>query len=186
MGKKINTGRHLPRATYGDQFELWGKRERLVEKPILIQSRRDGTILYGAFAVNKQVHPTLRRSTYDFDVKSHMPRRHAIEIERSIDCGVNADLMFVEKTSYPQRGRNQPLYRVKSHLNDMVEADYSRKPHGMRFVVIDGVRYETLGAAQRKNRVMIRNPGMGRGFHGVIDDARIRLNGFIRKYRRRY
>jgi hypothetical protein len=184
MGRIINTGRHLPRATIGDVFELWGNRKKLVERPILRQSRRDGTVLYGAYAVNQLVHPSLRRSTYDFDVKSPRPRHHAVELERHIDRGVNADLMYVEQTSYPLRGKKKRLFRVKSRLNEVVEADYSRMPVGMRFVVRGGVRYEPLSMAQKKNVHMIRNPQYGRGFNAVIDRSRINQNRFIKKRRR--
>ena len=176
MKKKIiNTGRHLPRATYSDQFELWQNRTKIVEKPIQKQSRKDKTILYGAYAVNQQVHPTLRRQTYDFDIYSHQPRHHAIQLEKSIDRGVNADLAYVQKTYYTKNGKKHPLYRVKTRLNDITEADYNTMPKNIQYTTKQGIRYETLNRAEKKYDHMLDHPEYGRGFNANIDRARIRI-----------
>ena len=176
MKKHIfNTGSNLPKAKYGDQFELWNRRDKLVEKPILNQSRRDGTVLYGAYAVNKLVGKHNERNTYDFDVYSSTPKHHAIEIEQSIDHGVNADLAYVEQTSYTMGKKEKPLFRVKTRMNDRVEADFNTMPTGIRFVKRSGVRYETLGRAEKKYDRMLSHPETGRGFNATIDKARIRM-----------
>lgn len=184
MKKRFNTGKGLPRATMGDQFELWEFRDKLVKQPIMRQSRRDGTVLYGANAVNALVGPDFSRNTYDYDVYSRMPLSHARELERHIDRGVNADLMYVEQTSYPSDGKEKRLFRVKNCLNDVVEADYNGMPDDIQFVKRGGVRYETLGRASKKYDKMIRQPELGRGFHGLIDEGRIRSFRFFKKIRR--
>lgn len=178
MKKKhiINTGQHLPKANYGHQFKLWDKRKQIVEKPILNQSKKHKTVIYGAYAVNKQVKPSLRRDTYDFDVYSSKPRKHATQIEQSIDRGVNADLAYVEKTSYPHKGKQKPLYRVKTRINQRVEADFQQKPKGITFKTIKGARFETLGRATKKYNRMLDHPEQGRGLNANIDLARIRMN----------
>jgi len=170
----INTGQNLPQATYGKQFELWNKRDRLVKKPIMNQSRKDGTVLYGGHAVNALVDKNNQRYTYDFDVYSRQPKHHALQIEQSIDQGVNADLAYVEQTSYPHGRKQKPLFRVRTHMNDNVEADFNTMPQGIRFTKRKGVRYETLGRAEQKYDRMLRHPEFGRGFNANIDMGRIR------------
>jgi len=151
-----------------DWFELQNNRNRLVRQPILRQSRRDKTVLYGGHAVNRLVGPRFSRSTYDYDVYSHKPRCHAIQLEQSIDRGTNSDLAFVEKTSYPSGGTTKDLYRVKIRVNDSVEADYNRMPQGIRVVKRDGVRYESLRDAKSKYRWMNRNPTGNRTSFGEL------------------
>ena len=169
MKKRIfDTGRHLPQPGMGDWFELQNKREKLVVKPILRQSKRDGTVLYGQQAVNRLLPPSYRRSTYDYDVYSKHPLRHAKQIERSIDCGTNSNLAFVEQTTYPSGKTMRPLWRVKIHGNDTVEADYNIMPKGIHVVKKDGIHLESLRDAKSKYKNMIRQPSMGRGFQGVI------------------
>lgn len=171
----FNTGRNLPRATIGDQFELWDQRDRLVKKPILRQSRRDGTVLYGGHAVNALVDQHNQRYTYDYDIYSKHPKRHAVQVEQSIDRGANADLSYVEQTSYPHGRKQKPLFRVKTHINDNVEADFNTMPRDVRFVKKNGVRYETLGRAEQKYNRMLQHPEFGRGFNANIDLSRIKM-----------
>lgn len=163
-----NTGKHLPKATMNDWLELQNKRHHLVTKPILKQSRKQGTVLYGAHAVNAIVGPRFSRHTYDYDIYSHHPLRHAKQIERSIDHGTNSDLAYIEKTQYPFRGNMKPLWRVKIRTNDTVEADYNRMPMGIRIVTKRGVRYESLRDAKSKYRFMNRNPSADRTAYGEL------------------
>jgi len=169
MRKRIyNTGQRLPKAGMGDWFELQSNRNRLVRQPILRQSRRDKTVLYGAHAVNKLVGPRYSRTTYDYDVYSNKPLSHAQQIERSIDRGTNSDLAFVEKTSYPSGGTDKDLYRVKIRFNNTVEADYNRMPKGIRIIKRNGVRYESLRDAKSKYHWMNRNPQASRTAFGEL------------------
>ena len=161
MRKRIfNTGSNLPKARINDWFELQVNRNRLVKQPVMRQSRRDGTVIYGAHAVNRLVGPRFSRHTYDYDIYSHRPLRHARQLERSIDIGTNSDLSYVERTSYPSGSIDKELYRVKIRGNESVEADYNRIPQGIKIVKRDGVRFESLSDAKSKYRWMNRNPAV--------------------------
>lgn len=183
----INTGQHLPKAGIGDHFELIQNRKRLVEQPILKQSRKDGTVLYGRYAVNKILGPGYHRATYDFDVYSGMPKRHALQIERSIDRGTNSDLAFVEQTHYPdpQSKREKRLFRVRTRFSERTEVDYNTMPRDVRFVKRGGVRYETIGRAKNKYKGMIRRGEVNRMPKAQWDLSDIQTQQLIKKGRRR-
>jgi len=182
LKKRIyNTGRHLPKPKISDWFELQSKRNQLVTKPIMQQSRRDKTIIYGGHALNRLMGRGFKRDTYDYDIYSSHPLKHALEIEQSIDRGTNSDLAFVERTFYPDRGTNKILHRVKIRLNDTVEADFNRIPLGIRVVKRNGVLYEGLKDAESKYKRMNKQ-GVGRTGFGEID--RIRTYKLLKKKRR--
>ena len=168
----INTGTNLPKASMSDYFELRQERGKAVVKPILKQSRKDKTVLYGAFAVNKLLGQNYERGTYDLDVYSRTPKQHAIEIEKSIDQTVNADLAYVEQTEYPSGGDWKKLYRVKLK-NDVTEADFNSMPKDIKYTEKKGVRYESLERAEKKYKRMLKKPELGRGFNANIDLGRI-------------
>ena len=119
----------IARAYYMDDLtqEKIGKRiglSRMKVSRLLRQARNEGAVIYGAHAVNKLVGPKFRRETYDYDVYSPHPLKHAKQLEQSIDRGTNSDLAYVEQTSYPHGGTKKKLYRVKTRFNEGVEADY--------------------------------------------------------------
>jgi len=178
----INTGLGLPKPTVGDWLELQSKRHQLVTKPIMQQSRRDKTVIYGGHALNRIMGRGYHRDTYDFDVYSPHPLKHALEIEQSIDRGTNSDLAFVERTFYPDRGTRKILHRVKIRLNNTVEADFNRIPPGIRIVKRNGVRYESLKDAESKYKRMNKQ-GIGRTGFGEI--GRIETYDLVKKRRRR-
>jgi len=170
----INTGTHLPKASMSDYFELRQKRGKAVVNPILHQAKRDKNVIYGAFAVNQLVDKQSQRDTYDIDVYSTNPKKHAIEIEKNIDRSVNADLAYVEQTAYEKNGRWHRIYRVKTRPHEVVEADFNIMPKDVSFTTKNGVRYETLGKAEKKYDKMLKQPELGRGFNANIDLGRIK------------
>ena len=177
----IDTGKHLPRAGMSDWFELQGNRKQFVQKPILNQSRKNGTVLYGRFAVNKIIGKGLQRDTYDFDVYSNRPLKHALEIEQSIDRGTNSNLAYVEKTHYEEGGRKHPLVRIKIRPHETTEADFNKMPKGLKFVKIKGVKYEHIDKAEMKYSGMIKRGE--RGHSPFLDKNDIRMFNLIRSRR---
>lgn len=153
----INTGTHLPKATMSDWFELQGNRKKLVTRPIMNQSRKNGTVIYGGHALNALLGKHNQRTTYDYDIYSKHPLKHAQEIEKSIDRGTNSDLAYIERTTYGNS--NKPLWRVKIHGNETIEADYNTMPKGLTYVKKNGVRYESITRAEKKYNLMHQNVG---------------------------
>jgi len=181
----INTGQRLPSATFADHIELLEKRGQLVKKPIMQQSRKFGTVIYGRHAVNALLGRGYHRDTYDFDIYAHRPRRRAIEIEQSIDRGTNSDLAFVEETSYPLRGKQKKLFRVKTRISERVEADFNFMPVGLRYVTRGGVRFETLGRADQKYTGMINRGELHRMPRVFWDKSDIDTFNLIKKSKKR-
>ena len=181
MGKIIDSGRRLPKARMTDLFELWENREKLVVKPVKKLSRSRGDILYGRHAVNELTG--VRRETYDFDVYSSYPKRHAVKIERSIDRGTNSNLAYVEPMTYKTDGKSKKVWRVKVRPHETVECDYQAKPKGLRFKVKKGVRYETVKNADRKYNKMIREGDLHRMPNAWFD--RYDTSNYLNRFRRR-
>jgi len=181
--RMIDTGKRLPKPSMGDWFELQANRKTLVEKPILNQSRQDGTVIIGRHAVNRLLGRGFHRSTYDFDVKSKTPFLHAQQIEQNIDRGTNSNLAYVEKTSYPIGKRMEPLNRVRLHNIDTVEADFGLLKKDMKFTVRNGIRFETLGGAEKKYSGMINRGEIHRMPNAFFDLGDIRLHRLIKKSR---
>jgi len=154
MGRIIDTGRSFPKARFTDLFELWENRKKLVVKPVENLSRKHGDVIYGRHAVNKLTG--VQRGTYDFDVYSSHSKRHALKIEHSIDIGTNSNLAYVEPMTYSMDGKKKTVWRVKTRPHGQAECDYQQKPKGLRYKTINGVRYETLGRAEKKYDKMIK------------------------------
>ena len=176
MKRIIDTGRHRPKAKIWDLWELHGKRKQLVEKPILRQSKRDKTVLYGRFAVNQLLGKGYHRETYDFDIYSPRPLHHAIQIEQSIDRGTNSNLAFVEPSIH-----RKGLFRVKTRPHGNVEADFNPMPSNIRFKQVRGVRYETIGRAEQKYQGMIKKGEIRRFPRAFYDKYDIDMYKIIKK-----
>jgi len=180
MKRIIDTGKHRPKARIWDLWELRGKRKQLVEQPILRQSKRDKTIIYGRYAVNQLLGKAYHRETYDFDVYSPHPLHHALEIEQSIDRGTNSNLAFVERSIH-----RKGLFRVKTRPGGGVEADFNIRPRNVSFKQVRGVRYETLGRAKSKYRGMIQRGEVRRFPRAFFDNSDIETHNLIKRRRRR-
>ena len=152
----IDTGKQLPKANIGDFLELKQNRKMLVEKPIMNQSKKQGTVIYGRHALNIIMGVPYERETYDFDIYSKKPLAHAIQLEQSIDKGTNSNLAFIERTYYLKDGRKYPLVRVKIRPYETNEADYNKMPENIQFTKVKGIRVEKLNPAEKKYKKMIK------------------------------
>lgn len=175
----INTGSHLPKPTRIQQMQFIERWNRIIPPRVHRQSRRDGTVIFGARAVNRLLGLGFERPTHDFDVFSGMPRKHAVELERHIDRSTGTDMAHVKQLPHPT-GKGL-LFRVETIPDGDTEVDYTRMPHGIKFVTKHGVRYETLGRAEQKYKRMIRSDEPKRIFHGHLDLNRIRTHRLIRR-----
>ncbi len=181
--KIIDTGKKLPKARFSDLFELWENRKKLVVKPIMNQSRRAGTVIYGRHAVNKLLGRGYHRDTYDYDIYSGMPRSHALQLEQSIDRGTNSNLAFIQPKKIVINGKSKTVYRVKTRPHETTEADYSHKPKKLSFIVKNGVRYESLERADRKYSKMIKHGEVHRFPNAFFDKHDIDTFRLIRHRR---
>jgi hypothetical protein len=130
--------------------------------------------------VNKQVKPEFRRDTSDYDIYSKQPRKHALELEQSIDNHVNADIAHVKQVGYERDSEKGKMYRVELKNFDNI-ADYNPTPSGMKCIIIDGIRYQRLGDANKKYLKMIKDEYMERLPKATQDLDRIHLDKYWRK-----
>ena len=172
----INTGQHLGKANMTHSLSFMMNRQRIVPPFVKRQSRKTGNIIYGCSAVNALVGKGLERPTYDFDIYSKMPKKHALQLEKHIDRSVGADLAYVEGVSYSDKSMKGTLWRVMTRPWGTPEADYNKRKKGITFTKRKGVKYETLGAAERKYKKMLAT-GEGKRFLNANQDlGRIALH----------
>ena len=178
--KIINTGEHLPSPTIEQELRFMGERDRFIKNTIENQARDTGNIIYGGQAVNAIVGPSFSRPTSDFDIFSHKPKGHAVEIEKKIDNFVGADIAHVKQVGYERAGIKGKMYRVSLKNWDNI-ADFNRMPKNMKAVVINGVKYESLDMAEKKYLKMIREDDTKRLVHANQDIDRIAMFKYWKK-----
>lgn len=154
--KIINTGSHLPEATVEQEMRFLGEQDRFLKTTVLKQVKRTGDVIYGRQAVNAQVGFNFSRPTSDFDIYSHKPRSRAVELEKSIDNHVGADISHVEQVNYERDKKKGKMFRV-ALKNYPSLADYNPMPKDVQVKKIRGINYETLGYAEKKYMKMIDN-----------------------------
>lgn len=112
--------------------------------PVTILSKMDShEVIYGARALNKRFPSFLDRHTQDYDIYTPHPERDARETERALDRRFGGDFFFVARAQCPR------TWRVKSHVNDEVYADYTRPEEKIPFDVIDKHKYVTLSHTKK-------------------------------------
>jgi len=152
------------------------------DKDILIkdQIRRNGSIVYGARAMNKQMGMgILRRPTSDWDVYSKNPKRSARELERTLDKRSGGDNFYTTKADYAHTTK----VRCRGHnktdpSDDYTVADFtnmkqlSTKPRS-----IGGVQYVPHSSRENDIKKTLRDPQYNyRHEKDSIDLNRIKIN----------
>jgi len=123
------------------------------EIPKIVRSRIDDhEIVYGARALNKRFPHWLDKPTIDYDIYSPHPKCDARETERALDRKFGGDYFFVQPACHPG------TYRVRSHVDGEVYADYTKPEERIPFDTIDGVKYVRLGFVKRKTRDTLKDP----------------------------
>lgn len=178
--KIIDTGKHLP-DSLECELRFMQESERFVENHIRMQSKKDGVVIYGSSAVNSIVGPSFSRRTSDVDVFSRTPRKHAIGLERAIDNYAKANISQVEEIPFiTEKGKTNRMYRVAlKRFNTL--ADYNKMPKYIKTVIIDGVRFEKLGPAEKKYLKMIDEDETKRIVNAKQDLQRIHLFKYYRR-----
>lgn len=151
----LNTGGNLPEPSVEQELRFLADSDRFVGETIRMQSKKEGVVIYGAQAVNAIVGPVFSRPTNDYDVYSNSPKRHAIQLEKTIDKHTKSDMAFVEEVPFTnEKGKKGLMYRVGLKHFDTL-ADYNKKPVNLKTIKIRGVLYEHLDLAKKKYLKMI-------------------------------
>jgi len=119
--------------------------------------KKHRNIVHGRKALNKQLPPKYRRPTFDWDLFSKHPKKDADKLQEYMDKFVGWDRFYME--SKPITGRKDKLYRVVDRLTGGEVADFMKTPRAKNlYVVISGIRYETLERAKRVYKKILSDP----------------------------
>ena len=121
--------------------------------PETIRSKIDKhEIVYGARALNKRFPPFLDKYTEDYDIYTPYPKRDAQETERALDKKFGGDYFSVEPAYH------EGTYRVRSNVDGVVSADYTKPKEKIPYDVIDGIKYVKLSYVKKTANKTLNDP----------------------------
>lgn len=112
---------------------------------------RKDHIIYGGKAINKQVLPSLRTDSKDFDIFSNTPKEDALALEKVLDKKAGADVFSTEKAKFPK------TTKVKDLRGETV-ADFTQMPPKIKSKNLLGRNFETIESMQPKIKKSLRTP----------------------------
>ena len=131
--------------------ETFHKKRRHIPK--VVRSRIDDhEIVYGARALNKRFPRHLETYTEDYDIFTPYPKRDANETERALDKHFGGDYFFVTPARHPN------TFRVKSHVDGSVAADYTKPDGKIPYDKIDGIKYVKLSYVKKTANKTLEDP----------------------------
>ena len=152
----------------------------ILKGKLLSRTRRKKNIIFGARSIQKQIGLQARPTT-DFDIFSNMPRKAAINVERTSDKLTRGDNFYVKK------GQNPGTWKVKWKGKDMIRGtkddktfvDFTKTPKRVpNFKKINGIRYRTLQEELQAKQKLIRNSEFKFRREKDLDDLR-RIKRFL-------
>jgi len=135
------------------------------DKMIKEQARKNKSVIYGARAMNIQMHPFTRRGTIDYDIYAKQPRKAAKAIEKKIEKNLGYDLFDVKPALHPG------TYKVVNKVTEEGYVDYTKKgrvPHKR----INSNDYETLRSIKKGKKKILKDPESRFRHHKDKDDLR--------------
>lgn len=109
-------------------------------------------IVYGSYALNKQLPKLLRTKPGDIDIYSRNPKVEAVQTEKQLDRYVGFNAFRVEKAEHPG------TFKVKSKVTGKTIVDYSKPENHIPTRRINHIRYATLEYAKKKALEALHNP----------------------------
>ena len=119
---------------------------------IILRAVDDKEIIYGARALNKRFPSFLDVPTQDYDIYTPHPKRDAREVEKALDKEFGGDFFYVTKAQCPR------TWRVRSHVNDEVYADYTKPEEKIPYDTIGGRNYVTLKHTKKHIERTLNDP----------------------------
>lgn len=130
-------------------------RSQLVTEDIILeQTKRKQNIVYGAQSVKKQLG-MFARPTFDYDIYSKTPHQDAQEVRRKLNEAAKANIYYDTQSK-----KTKGVYKVyyvgqdgKPYTkDDKGIVDYSELKKGIRYVIINGIRYSVLDSTIRDKK----------------------------------
>jgi len=154
-------------------------REEIIESKLFPQIKSTKNVLHGAQSRNRLIKKLLGEeeakrqgllsATYDYDVWSGMPKKHAVDIENKLDKQFKSDIAQVQKLQMGVATPGEPKehyerYGVVTRVTPAgkQEIDYSFFPNRpFKTVNVGGVRQETLKSTYEKAHKLKYQPRRG-------------------------
>lgn len=132
--------------------------EKRISKIIVNTVKQKKWIIHGGHAIMTQLPKHLRRETEDYDIWSRGPQRSSTYLHGVLERREPGEQFSQTKMKIGGH-KNLYVYRVIDRVSGKVVADFMSTPSGKNlYVVIKGVRYETLAHAKKKYKEILANP----------------------------
>lgn len=154
-----------------------------ISDTLLKQARKEGNIVYGAQAIKKRLGIN-SRTTRDYDFYSKMPKKSALNSEKTLDRLSKKDVFFTKK------GLNKTTYKVKykgvdgkaNTKDDIGIADYTQTPKKLpKTFTFRGVRYRSLREELKAKTKLLKDKSYKFRRQKDLDDVR-RIRKFGKQY----
>jgi hypothetical protein len=132
--------------------------QKWISKSIVKTVKQKKWTIHGGHAIMTQLPKHLRRETEDYDIWSRGPKRSSTYLHGVLERREPGE-QFSQSRMKIGGHKNTYVYRVIDKETGKVVADFMTTPSGKNlYVVIKGVRYETLKHAKSKYAQILSNP----------------------------
>jgi len=147
-----------------------------LNQSLLQQTRKNKNIIYGARSINKQIHPLLRRRTYDYDILSPTPKKSAQITEKNYDKIIGSNQFYVKPALHPGTWKVMHIGSdmKKATKDDIGYVDYSKTPRPVpKYKVINGIRYRKLCEEEKAKLKSLNDPQMAFRHKKDLQDLKV-------------
>lgn len=162
------------------------KELRHITKHAVIHQRLRITknIVYGARAMNAQLHPSYIRRTDDYDVYSKTPRIHAIHMKEKLNAMAGADVFYTKPAMH--KGTHKVMDvgfdNRRGTKDDFGVVDYTKPTRKIKSIEIMGIRLAHISERKKDIRTSLRDPKFAyRHKKDRMDLTRIRATEKLRR-----
>jgi len=124
-----------------------------VDKFILNQAKKNKSVIYGGQAIKKHIG-FIARPTKDYDILSKKPRKHAIQLERTLDKKSGGDFYYTQPALHKgtHKVKHIGVDKIKETEDDFGIADYTKPIRKHKTKTIDGIKYVTLNEIKKDKK----------------------------------
>ena len=128
-----------------------------IDRAILRTTKKQKWIVHGSKALMKQLPKKYHRKTDDWDLWAKQPKKASVLMESVLEKRQKGDQFRNAKLNVGNTSKY--VYRVIEKDTGKSVADFMASPSGSGYyVVIGGIRWETLAHAKRKYKEILANP----------------------------
>ena len=119
---------------------------------LILRSLNDKEVIYGSFALNKQLPPILRDTPGDIDIFSPRYKSRAKLVEKALDKYMGFNAFEVRQAEH------EGTVKIKSRITGKTVADYSKRPSKVSSVKFQHHNYASLPYLKQMTEKAIKNP----------------------------